>query len=150
MPVFVPQSQSFGRCHATSSSAHAPLFRSAYPRGNRPRIRAAASNHTWEFRLSDLVPHADAEIRHGSIIDTVEPPPPLPPSTSKWFRWRRSGVALINYLLDSEVHTFAFSVAANAIISFIPFILLLLLVLGIITYVPILSLWLPDLVYGGH
>jgi C4-dicarboxylate transporter DctM subunit len=30
-----------------------------------------------------------------------------------------------------------------------PFILLLLLVLGIITYVPILSLWLPNLVYGG-
>jgi C4-dicarboxylate transporter DctM subunit len=29
-----------------------------------------------------------------------------------------------------------------------PFILLLLLVLGIITYVPILSLWLPHLVYG--
>ena len=30
-----------------------------------------------------------------------------------------------------------------------PFILLLLLVLGIITYVPILSLWLPHLVYGS-
>lgn len=29
------------------------------------------------------------------------------------------------YLLDSEVHTYAFSVAANAIISFIPFIVLL-------------------------
>ena len=29
------------------------------------------------------------------------------------------------YLLDSEVHTFAFSVAANAILSFIPFIVLL-------------------------
>jgi C4-dicarboxylate transporter DctM subunit len=30
-----------------------------------------------------------------------------------------------------------------------PFILLLLLVLGIITYVPILSLWLPNFVYGS-
>ena len=30
-----------------------------------------------------------------------------------------------SYLLDSEVHTFAFSVAANAILSFIPFIVLL-------------------------
>ena len=39
--------------------------------------------------------------------------------------WRKSGTALIAYLLDSEVHTFAFSVAANAIISFIPFIVLL-------------------------
>jgi C4-dicarboxylate transporter DctM subunit len=31
----------------------------------------------------------------------------------------------------------------------LPFLLLLLLVLGIITYVPVLSLWLPNLVYGG-
>ena len=48
-----------------------------------------------------------------------------PASTSKWYRWRRDGKALIDYLLDSEVHTFAFSVAANAILSFIPFIVLL-------------------------
>ncbi len=44
---------------------------------------------------------------------------------SKWYRWRRSGTALATYLLDSEVHTYAFSVAANAIISFIPFVVLL-------------------------
>ena len=44
---------------------------------------------------------------------------------SKWYRWRKSGTALIAYLLDSEVHTFAFSVAANAILSFIPFVILL-------------------------
>jgi membrane protein len=44
---------------------------------------------------------------------------------SKWYRWRKDGAALVNYLLDSEVHTFAFSVAANAILSFIPFIVLL-------------------------
>ena len=39
--------------------------------------------------------------------------------------WRKSGAAVIEYLLDSQVHTYAFSVAANAIISFIPFIVLL-------------------------
>ena len=44
---------------------------------------------------------------------------------SKWYRLRRNGAALVNYLLDSEVHTYAFSVAANAILSFIPFIVLL-------------------------
>ena len=48
-----------------------------------------------------------------------------PDSRAKWYRWRRDGKALVAYLLDSEVHTFAFSVAANAIISFIPFIVLL-------------------------
>lgn len=52
-------------------------------------------------------------------------PPPKPATQSKWFVWRRHGTALIAYLLDSEVHTFAFSVAANAILSFIPFVMLL-------------------------
>jgi len=41
------------------------------------------------------------------------------------FEWRRDGKVLVQYLLDSEVHTFAFSVAANAILSFIPFIVML-------------------------
>jgi len=51
--------------------------------------------------------------------------PEQPAAESKWYVWRKSGTALIAYLLDSEVHTFAFSVAANAIISFIPFVVLL-------------------------
>lgn len=41
------------------------------------------------------------------------------------FEWKRDGKLLGTYLLDSEVHTFAFSVAANAILSFIPFIVML-------------------------
>ena len=41
------------------------------------------------------------------------------------FEWRRDGKVLLHYLLDSEVHTFAFSVSANAILSFIPFIVML-------------------------
>lgn len=44
---------------------------------------------------------------------------------SKWRFLRRDGKVLLFYLLDSEVHTFAFSVAANAILSFIPFVVLL-------------------------
>ena len=49
----------------------------------------------------------------------------VPATKSKWYQWRKDGTALVHYLLDSEVHTFAFSVAANAILSFIPFISLL-------------------------
>lgn len=41
------------------------------------------------------------------------------------FHPQRDGKALLGYLLDSEVHTFAFSFAANAILSFIPLIVLL-------------------------
>ena len=55
----------------------------------------------------------------------MAPAPAVPVEESKWFIWRSNGTALIRYLLDSEVHTFAFSVAANAILSFIPFVLLM-------------------------
>jgi membrane protein len=60
------------------------------------------------------------EIKTAGVVDVAEPAP-----KSKWYRWRRDGKAIIDYLLDSEVHTFAFSVAANAILSFIPFTVLL-------------------------
>ncbi len=43
-------------------------------------------------------------------------------------RTRRYGLPALHYLLKTEVHTYAFSVAANAILSFFPFIVLLLTV----------------------
>src|ERR1700742_4830508 len=48
---------------------------------------------------------------------------PSPPPDDSY-----SGVvgSTVKYLLRTEVHTFAFSVAANAILSFFPFVLLLL------------------------
>jgi membrane protein len=61
----------------------------------------------------------------GEALAEAAKGPAQPVTQSKWYRWRKSGTALIAYLLDSEVHTFAFSVAANAIISFIPFVVLL-------------------------
>jgi membrane protein/epoxyqueuosine reductase len=64
--------------------------------------------------------HNDAVIEAPRAADQPEPA-----KKSKWYRWRKDGTALITYLLDSEVHTFAFSVAANAILSFIPFTVLL-------------------------
>ena len=48
---------------------------------------------------------------------------------SRWQRTRyyyRLGSSTVRYLLHTEVHTFAFSVAANAILSFFPFVLLLM------------------------
>lgn len=55
----------------------------------------------------------------------VENPKNVPVPASKWYRLRKNCAPVIAYLLDSEVHTYAFSVAANAIISFIPLIVLL-------------------------
>jgi membrane protein/epoxyqueuosine reductase len=51
----------------------------------------------------------------------VQAPAPM----TKWYRLRQNGTAMARYLLDSEVHTFAFSVAANALLSFIPLTVLL-------------------------
>jgi YihY family inner membrane protein len=71
-------------------------------------------------QLSDSGTKGEKAIEVSGTIDGHEPV-----SRAKWYRWRKDGKALIAYLLDSEVHTFAFSVAANAIISFLPFIVLL-------------------------
>ncbi len=60
-----------------------------------------------------------------AAVHVVTTDTPALPTQTKWYRWRKDGTALVNYLLDSEVHTFAFSVAANAILSFIPLIVLL-------------------------
>jgi membrane protein len=70
------------------------------------------------------VSNSDAQ-NDAAIEVSPVPNAPEPATESKWYRWRKDGTALIAYLLDSGVHTFAFSVAANAIISFIPFIVLL-------------------------
>lgn len=65
-------------------------------------------------------------IEQDAAVQASDAPLPAPPVTqSKWFRLRRGYDPIVKYLLDSEVHTYAFSVAANAIISFIPFIVLL-------------------------
>jgi len=61
----------------------------------------------------------------GAALASAAAGPAQPVTRTKWYQWRKDGTALIAYLLDSEVHTFAFSVAANAIISFIPFAVLL-------------------------
>jgi membrane protein len=71
------------------------------------------SEPTIEAKVESVVEHA------------LVPAPVVPAKESKWFLWRSNGTALIRYLLDSEVHTFAFSVAANAILSFIPFVVLM-------------------------
>ena len=46
--------------------------------------------------------------------------------------------AVLKYLLHTEVHTFAFSVAANAILSFFPFVLLLMTVIRDVFHSPVM------------
>jgi YihY family inner membrane protein len=52
------------------------------------------------------------------------PPAPQPPLSAQ--SWLGEAVSLGRYLAQSEVHTYAFSVAANAILSLFPFIVMML------------------------
>jgi membrane protein len=58
-------------------------------------------------------------------------PPQSRPRPLGWHPNSRFGLVLstVKYLLRTEVHTFAFSVAANAILSFFPFVLLLMTII---------------------
>jgi membrane protein len=66
---------------------------------------------------------------------------------TKWYRLRHDGAALVNYLLDSEVHTYAFSVAANAILSFIPFIVLLYTIALSVLHSPAMADVVSDMIH---
>jgi len=56
----------------------------------------------------------------------VPSPAQAEPSRPQRPRRARSSVSTVKYLLRTDVHTFAFSVAANSILSFFPFVVLLM------------------------
>jgi membrane protein len=60
----------------------------------------------------------------------------LPESYSLSHRLRSHGWSTLRYLMQTEVHTYAFSVAANSLLSFFPFIVLLLTVVHRIFHSP--------------
>jgi len=62
--------------------------------------------------------------------------PGLPETFSLSHRLRRHGWSTLRYLTQTEVHTYAFSVAANSILSFFPFIVLLLTVIRQVFHSP--------------
>jgi len=53
------------------------------------------------------------------------PESPQPPARPRGRGWRQVLLALVRYLGQTEVHTYAFSVAANAILSIFPFIVMM-------------------------
>ncbi len=96
---------SFSRSSTTSATAPLPA-------------RTTTELHSRPFRpkkVASLV--AEDEARH--LLEAA-------PRYSVTGRLGRHGGSALRYLLQTEVHTYAFSVAANAILSFFPFIVLLL------------------------
>ena len=56
----------------------------------------------------------------GALIPPAAPPAAVRPP------WKQQLLPTLRYLMRTDVHTFAFSVAANAILSFFPFVVLLM------------------------
>lgn len=63
-----------------------------------------------------------------SSLLTANPPAAAIPGRPRGSQYSTMAVSTVKYLFRTEVHTFAFSVAANAILSFFPFVLLLMTV----------------------
>ena len=73
------------------------------------------------------------------MLETAKPPLPTSLaadpgsaaalSTPARASWRRQLLSTLRYLMRTDVHTFAFSVSANAILSFFPFVVLLMTVI---------------------
>jgi YihY family inner membrane protein len=63
-----------------------------------------------------------------TILTLAAPAEPALPAPQRPKRERRPGtvVSTVKYLLRTDVHTFAFSVAANSILAFFPFVVLLM------------------------
>ena len=94
-------------------------FVRGHNRGTREVLRARLAE---SLQVSDKI---RSRLSDPSASATSPPPPRRSAvgGTSSYFKLLHSTV---KYLLRTEVHTFAFSVAANAILSFFPFVLLLL------------------------
>jgi membrane protein len=89
--------------------------------------------------------HSDSMVPESAIAPASEPM--SAPSSwltrrllEPWKRMiRRRGVPTLRYMMKTEAHTFAFSVAANAILSFFPFVVLLLWITRNVFHSPTMS-----------
>ncbi|MGB8885273.1 MAG: YihY/virulence factor BrkB family protein [Candidatus Korobacteraceae bacterium] len=93
------------------------------------------SHGTTELHASPLRPGTAAK-RILEEDDRKEIFQHLPETYSLSHRLRRHGWSTLRYLMQTEVHTYAFSVAANSILSFFPFIVLLLTVVHRVFHSP--------------
>jgi membrane protein len=111
--------------------------KSEVPATESPKVRSFSSTTTLASPPAPKGdPPADAELqslgpggaakRLLEADDAEHRHEPEPPSYSVIGRLRRYGVPALRYLLQTEVHTYAFSVAAYALLSLFPFMVLLL------------------------
>ena len=110
----------------------APLFRTS---SSTAAGTALNSSGTADLRATALRPGTAAK-RLLAEDQAQEMFRYLPETYSLWHRLRHHGWSTLRYLMQTEVHTYAFSVAANSILSFFPFIVLLLTVVHRVFHSP--------------
>jgi membrane protein len=78
---------------------------------------------------------------HDQKSTLTSPDSAVPPDEPVILEEPYSGVvsSTVKYLLRTEVHTFAFSVAANALLSFFPFVLLLMTLIRRVLHSPVMD-----------
>src|SRR6266568_5756169 len=92
-----------------------------------------------EMPKSSIAPASDAEER---VLPAAQPPVRPNPDSGLWGQL----VALVRYLIQSEVHTYAFSVAACALLSFFPFIVMMYTVAQHVFHSPGMSRVIGDMI----
>ncbi|HEY1730334.1 MAG TPA: hypothetical protein VGG15_01205, partial [Terriglobales bacterium] len=107
-----------------SSPKAAPPFGGSSSTSTNPPIKSSGTNelHSRPLRPGTAAKRLLAEDQREELFRY------LPETYSLSHRLRYHGLSTLRYLMQTEVHTYAFSVAANAILSFFPFIVLLLTV----------------------
>lgn len=107
-----------------SAPKAAPPFGGSSSTSASPPLNSSgtAELHPTSLRAGTTAKRLLAEDRREEIFQY------LPETYSLSHRLRFHGLSTLRYLMQTEVHTYAFSVAANAILSFFPFIVLLLTV----------------------
>ena len=128
------------RCSVTIEAMSSSSDSSGEPRKPRDSQLSQAStlvaavpikpSGTTELHAAPLRPGAAARrlLAEDEKSDKGELFRHLPETYSLSHRLRRHGWSTLRYLMQTEVHTYAFSVAANSILSLFPFIVLLLMV----------------------
>jgi membrane protein len=100
------------------ASKAAPLFRTSSSTATGTPLN---SSGTADLRATSLRPGTAAK-RLMAEDQAQEMFRYLPETYSLWHRLRHHGWSALRYLMQTEVHTYAFSVAANSILSFFPFV----------------------------
>lgn len=97
------------------------------------RAKSSTTHAFYESKSSGTIDLHSSPMRPARTVkelqrldDERDRAEPEPEDYSLSHRLRRHGWSTLRYLTQTEVHTYAFSVAANAILSFFPFIVLLL------------------------